>query len=235
MTSAQLFRISGLCLVTGAIVFVVHVVLRSVVTAGPEAAVFAQENVWIPINTLGVVGAGLVVLGLPGVYARSAGSVGLCGLAGVALLSSAWLFFGLFLSLYSVLVLPWLADQAPSLIADSAALPAAFIIAFIAALLAWLAGAALLAFPFLRRRAQPLWVGYGLLVSAIWMVVGNLVIAPRGPASNVAVNLISNMGPVLLLIAVGALGYRTWTEQATHSGAAEAGHAPTGSVKLAGR
>jgi hypothetical protein len=45
------------------------------------------------------------------------------------------------------------------------------------------------------------------------MVVGNLFIAPGGPASNLAVNLLSNLGPVLLLIGLAYLGFRMLSEQ----------------------
>jgi hypothetical protein len=45
-------------------------------------------------------------------------------------------------------------------------------------------------------------------------LVGNFVIAPGGPASNLAVNLLSNLGPVLLLIGLGYLGSRAWSERA---------------------
>jgi hypothetical protein len=44
-------------------------------------------------------------------------------------------------------------------------------------------------------------------------VVGN-VIAPSGLASSVAINLLSNLGQVLLLVALGALGARLWSEHA---------------------
>jgi hypothetical protein len=44
--------------------------------------------------------------------------------------------------------------------------------------------------------------------------VGTLVVAPGGPASNLAVNLLSNLGPVLLLIGLGYLGFRAWAERA---------------------
>jgi hypothetical protein len=45
------------------------------------------------------------------------------------------------------------------------------------------------------------------------MVIGNLVIAPSGPASNLAINLLSNLGPVLLVIGVGYLGSQMLSEQ----------------------
>ncbi len=212
MTSSQLNRISGLGLLIGAIAFVVHVILRSVITAGLDPSIFAKQGLWVPINALGVMGAALVLLGLPAMYTRVAGPTGLLGLVGVVLIAVSWMFFGVFLSLYSVLVLPWLADKAPSLVAASAPLPVGFVIAFITGLVAWFMGTVLLAIPFIRGRVQPRWVGYVLPASALWVVVGNLVIAPSGPATNLAINLLSNLGPVLLLVAVGYLGSRMWSE-----------------------
>ncbi len=108
--------------------------------------------------------------------------------------------------------MPWLADQAPELLSASAPTPAAFAVTFALGLLAWLAGATLLAIPFLKGRASPRWIGYLLPASAIWFLVGSFVIAPDGPANNLAVNLLSNLGPVLLLIALGWLGVRAQTD-----------------------
>jgi hypothetical protein len=229
MTSSQLFRINGLALLAGAVAFIVHIVARSVITAGPDPATFAKDGLWAPINALGVLGAALALLGLPAMYARMAGQTGLLGLLGVVLIALAWLFFGVFLSLYSVLVAPWLADKAPSLVAASAPLPAGIIIAFVAALVAWFAGSVFLAIPFLRGRVQPRWVGYVLLAAALWVVIGNAILAPSGPATNLAINLLSNLGPVLFLIAVGYLGFRIWSEHALASQAEPSTHRSRGS------
>lgn len=183
------------------------------ITAGLDPSASAQHGLWLPINMLGVLGAVLVLLGLPAAYARVAERAGLAGFAGIALIASAWMFFGLFLSLYAVLILPWLADRAPALVVASAPPPAAFLIAFVVGLAAWITGAVMLAVPFIRGRVHPHWVGYLLLASALWVVLGNLVIAPSGPASNLAVNLLSNLGPVLLVIGLGYLGAQVWSEQ----------------------
>lgn len=214
MTSAQVLRISGRAVLAGAISFVVHVLLRSVITAGPDPAEFATAGPWIPVYALGVIGAFLVALGLPAVYARTAGSGGPSALFGIALLAVAWMFFAVFLSLYGLLVLPWLAENAPALLAPSTPPPPAIIISFAIGLLAWLVGTVLLAIPFIRKRAQPSWVGYVLAASGIWGVIGNLFIAPSGPSSNLSINLLSNMGPVLLLVGLGHIGYRLSSEQA---------------------
>jgi hypothetical protein len=189
-----------------------HVVLRSVLSAGVDPAVSAQAGLWVPVNVLGALGAALVLLGLPALYVRMSGEGRLPGLVGFALIAAAWMFFGLFLSLYGALVLPWLVDQAPRLVAASAPTPLGFVVAFALGLLAWLVGAVLLAVPFVRGPAR--WVGYLLPASALWVFVGNFVIAPGGPASNLAVNLLSNLGPVLLLLGLGYLGFRAWAERA---------------------
>ena len=208
----RLFRIGGLLLFIGALAFVLHVVLRSVLSAGVDPAVSAKAGLWVPLNALGALGAALVLLGLPAVYARMAAPGGLPGLLGFALIEVSWMFFGLFLCLYGALVLPWLAEEAPRLVAASAPIPLGFVVSFALGLLAWLFGAVLLAVPFVRGQARPRWVGYLLPVSALWVLVGSFVIAPGGPASNLAVNVLSNLGPVLLLIGLGYLGFRAWAE-----------------------
>src|SRR6478672_6344229 len=131
LTSAQVLRIGGLVLVIGAVAYSVHIVARSVMTAGANPTLLYKEGTWVLINVVGVVGAVLVLLGLPATYARMAGATGVLGLAGVVLIALAWIFLGVFLSLFGVLVAPWLADQAPALVSTSAPLPAGFTIAFI--------------------------------------------------------------------------------------------------------
>jgi hypothetical protein len=214
MTGSQLFRIGGLGVFVGAVAFVLHIVLRSVISAGADPALFAKGGLWVSVNALGAFGAALVLLGLPAVYARMSGQGGLAGLVGVALIATAWMFFGVFLSLYGVLVAPWLADEAPSLVAADAQTPEGVVVSFAVGLLAWGVGAALLAAPFVGGRVRPRWVGYLLPASALWVTVGTLVVAPGRPASNVVVNLLSNLGPVLLLIGLGYLGFRAWSERA---------------------
>jgi hypothetical protein len=165
------------------------------------------------MNALGVIGAVLVSFGLPVMYGRVADSSGALGLIGIVLISLAWMFFGVFMSFYSALVLPWLADKAPALIATSAPLPTVLIVGFILSLFGWILGTVLFAIPFIRGRIRPRWVGYALPASALWMVIGDLV-APSGPAANLTINLLSNLGPVIFLIAVGYLGCQMQSERA---------------------
>jgi hypothetical protein len=50
MMSSQLFRISGLALLVGAVAFIVHIAVRSVITAGPDPATFSKEGLWVPMR-----------------------------------------------------------------------------------------------------------------------------------------------------------------------------------------
>jgi hypothetical protein len=209
MTSSQLFRVGGVGLLIGASSFVLYILSRSAITAGVDPIAFSQTRLWVLINALGVGGACLVLLGLPAMYARIAGSTGLPAFLGVLLLAVGWMFLGLFLSLYGLLLAPWLAEKAPVIVASAAPIPTSMLIAFGVGLATELLGALLLAAPFLRGRVQPRWVGYLLPVAALFTVIGDLI-APTGPAADLTVNLSSNLGPVLLMVALGYLGFRTW-------------------------
>lgn len=197
----EAMRGRGMLAIAGAVAFTIHIVLRSLLTAGVDPAVSAQGTWWIPVNALGAVGAALVLLGMPAIAGRlvKPGSRG--GTIGLALLAGAWLFFGLFLSLYGALVLPWIAREAPEVLSGTP--PVAFGVAFALGALAWLAGSVLLA-----REAIDRLVRWALPASAVWFLVGSFAIAPEGPASNLAVNLVSNLGPVMLVAALGYAGYR---------------------------
>ena len=92
VTGIRLSGIGGLLVFVGAVAFVLHVVLRSVLTAGVDPAVSAQAGLWVPLNALGALGAALVLLGLPALYAPMAVWGGLPGLVGFALIEAAWMF-----------------------------------------------------------------------------------------------------------------------------------------------
>lgn len=211
-TTERFRTIGGRMLAGGAIAYFLHVVMRSMLTAGVDPVNSAQSTLWVPVNALGAVGATLLLLSLPAMYRRLAGRDSARGLIGFGLLATSWTFFGVFLGLYGAIVMPWLANQAPELLAGSAPTPTAFTVAFALGLLAWLAGTVLLAIPFLNEESRPRWIGFMLPGSALWFLVGSFLIAPDGPANTLALNLISNLGPVLLLAALGWLGCRPWID-----------------------
>jgi hypothetical protein len=71
MSSAQLFRLSGLALLLGAVTFIVHLGARSLITAGADQIAVAQDSLWVPINALGALGARLRSEHAPTRQARS--------------------------------------------------------------------------------------------------------------------------------------------------------------------
>jgi hypothetical protein len=207
--SPLFLRLSGFALMTGAMGSLAYLVTRSVLTAGAggNTAIFATHNLWVPISALGAISAALVVLGLSGVYASFAQTHARSGLLGSVLIGLAWMVLGVFLSLYSVIVLPWLATTVPSLVDDiNTSLP--MIVTFGIGVIAELAGTLVLAISLLRKHSDSRWIGYTLVASAVMLVLGDLVIAPGGPATDVVINLVSNLGPMLLMVGVGALGYQ---------------------------
>ncbi len=212
MSASTVVRISGLGLLVGSSAFTAYVVLLSLLTAGPDPMRAATTTAWVPVNVLGIAAACMVLAGLPGSYGRVAGPGGRLGLIGVVLLGIAWTFFGVFLSLYATLLLPWLALRAPQLVAPSARLPTAFILAFVIGLLLWCAGSGLLAVGLARAHAAPRWWAYTLVGSGVWAVIGDIFIAPQGPAASWTVNLLSNFGPILLMFALAHLGLSAWQE-----------------------
>src|SRR3712207_8420078 len=63
VTGTRLSGIGGLLVFVGAGAFVLHVVLKSVLTAGVDPAVSAQAGLWVPVNALRALGAPVVLLG----------------------------------------------------------------------------------------------------------------------------------------------------------------------------
>jgi len=214
-TSSGAVQVGGLALLAGALLFASYVVARSVITAaaGGDMSAFARDVMWVPANVAGAIGAALVLLGLPAVYASMARGLGRLGLAGVALIAIGWLILGVFVTLFGALVAPWLAETAPSLIVPSVALPDGLTIALVFGLVATLAGSILIAIPFLIGRVNPKWIGFMVPLSGIWSVGGDLA-APTGPASRLAINLLTNLGPILLVTALAALGLEAWLRPA---------------------
>lgn len=193
----------GLLMLAGAVGFGAHIVARSFLTAGVDVVASAQNPLWIPVNVLGAVGAGLVLLGTPAISSRFVKPGSRIGVTGLGLVAGSWMFFGVFLGLYGALVQPWLAGEAPGMLDGSP--PLAFAVTFAIGALAWLGGSVIVA-----REARDRWVRYLLPASGLWFLVGSFALAPDGPANELGMNLLSNMGPVLLAAGFGRAGYQAW-------------------------
>ena len=115
MTTVQLYRLSGLALLVGAVLATIQSVLSGVLFPDTNNAAAATNPLNILLGVVGLVGAILVLLGLPGMYTRSAREGGSLWLIGVVLIAITAMLFGIFFGLMGVLVFPVLATRAPDL------------------------------------------------------------------------------------------------------------------------
>jgi hypothetical protein len=210
MTGPQLVRFSGLTVMVGGAVSFLQILFSSLAYSGNDPTPYVKNPVWAATQLIGVAAVLLVVVGIPGVYASRADRTGLMGLIGLVSIAITGLMFPFFFGLVSVMIFPWLVDKAPALVSGNNSGPPAFFIFFIAGSVIQVVGTALLAILFIRGRLLPRWIGFVFAASAILAVVGFFLSGPNGP-SNILINLISNLGPVLLLAGLSYIGYQTWS------------------------
>jgi hypothetical protein len=215
MSYLQLLRLSGASLVVGAVVSVIATLYSALVFVGTDPSPYANNALWVPISLLGAVGTALLILGLPGMYARAMDAFGLLGLIGIVLIFLTGLMFGVFFNLVGAVLVPYLASHAPDVFKGNG--PPSFFPFFIIGTIIELAGTVLLAVPFLRSRALPSWVGYVLIASAVGAVVGFFLTGPNGP-NNTLTSLIGNAGALLLFVALGGIGYMVWQNPVPEDG-----------------
>jgi hypothetical protein len=210
MTTVQLYRMSGLALILGALLSAVSSVVTGVVfpdTGNPAAA---TNPVSVLLSLIGVVGTIAVLLGLPAMYVRAAREGGLIWLVGVVLIAITGMLYGIFLGLMGVLVFPALASQAPDVFREGP--PPSFFALFIIGTLANVVGAILMGIPMLTRRIYPRWCGYLMIVEAVLGALGFVVNGP-GPSSLIG-EIVNVAGPLPLFVVFGWAGYELWSGKA---------------------
>jgi hypothetical protein len=211
MSSNEAFRVAGLALVVGAVLSFVGSLLSSLLFAGNDPTPYAGNALFVPINILSTVGAALLLLGVPALYLSRPEGWGVLGLIGFVLIFATGLMFGIFFSLLSALLLPYLVQHAPSTVKGNG--PPAFFPFFILGTVFEVIGLLLLAVPIVRGFVAERWVGYVLLAAAVLGVVGFFVGGGNGP-SNPLLSLFGSLGSLLLFVALGWLGYLLWTSHA---------------------
>src|SRR5436305_12202811 len=115
MSSTQLFRLSGMVLLLGALVSVIAGVLTLFLDSSLSASpTIIQSPLWSTFWSLAFVGIVLILLGLPSLYLRqSRGRGGVLGLIGVFFVALGS-FLGMATIAYFVSILPLLAAKAPN-------------------------------------------------------------------------------------------------------------------------
>ena len=216
MTTARLYRLSGMALVIGAILAAVSSIVSGVVFPNSSDPAAATNPLNVLLSVIGVVGAILALLGLPGMYVRAARDGGLVWLVGVVLIAITAMLFGIFLGLMGALVFPVLASRATDLFREGP--PPAFFALFIIGTLANVFGAILMGIPMITRQVYPRWCGYVLMLEAVLAVVSFFVSGP-GPGSLIS-QILNDVSALPLFLVLGWAGYELWSGKSAASGVA---------------
>jgi hypothetical protein len=201
MSSATLYRVSGLALLLGALLDIIATIFKMLLfpNDNPQQAVSMPQQyvslAWLIVALLNFLSSLLIVGGLPGVCVRQRVQAGWLGLVGFVLtLVSAILFVGI--DVIDVLVLPYLAATAPQLLAP----PASYTTYLLVATLLVTVGVVLLGLATMRAGVFPRWAGLLLIAG----VVINLVVFFPLPA--IIGSIVGNVAGVLFALGLAWMG-----------------------------
>jgi len=190
------YRASGLSLLLGALLGIIGNVLNSALFPGNNPHQYVN-GLWLATALLGFIGSLLLVLGLPGLYARQAEKAGWLGLVGSALTIVAGIMFTGF-SVILFLVLPWLAANAPKLAAGDGP-PTIFVYILVASLL-FAVGGILLGIATMQAGIFSRWAGLLVIIGAVL----NLVAIPL---PGIISGIIGTVAFVVFALGVAWIGY----------------------------
>lgn len=194
MSSSNLIRWSGLAALAGGLLIVLLNILEFVLFGGQADSEAVASGAWIIVELAYILAAGLVILGLVGLYVRQAEQAGSLGLIGflvaffgtVMIAGSDWsaAFFG-----------PWVAEAAPELLEaePSGAITAGFILTLVLFALGYL----LFGLASLQAQVLPRGAAVLLIIGAVLTFVLIFIELP--------------LEVVVLGAAVAWMGYALWS------------------------
>ncbi len=200
MSSATLYRASGLALLLGALLGIIGTILNTFLFPGRGNPTQYTSALYVSVTLLSFIGSLLLVLGLPGMCVRQATRAGWLGLIGFVLTIVGGILFTS-LSGVTFLVLPWLAVNAPQLAAGNGP-PAIFVYVLVASLL-FAVGGVLLGIATMRAEVLPRWAGLLILVGAVLNLVDF-------PLSGIIGGIVGLVAFVLFALGLGWIGYVLW-------------------------
>lgn len=169
MSSATLYRLSGIALLLGGVLAAMGTVLQALNDQPLSVG-------WIPAVLLVLVGGMIGVFGLPALYVKQANTIKVWGLAGFLLLMLSGQILGIGDPIIDLVILPTLATKAPALLYGSP-IPA-LVIFLLTGVFLFTIGAILLGILTLRARIFPRWPGVLLIASAVIAFLGGFLKIP---------------------------------------------------------
>ncbi len=197
MSASQIFRVCAVVLLVGGVMGLAGGI------SGLSVSDLSQASSPLAITSgiMSMLGALLVILGLPGAYARIARDAGWIGLLGIAGVMMAAIGLGYFFSTLQVLVFPWIASLPLPASAMQGPPPNMFAYMILGNLIT-LVGAGLLGIAIIRTAFYSRWLGYYFILAGILSLVTGLV--PDAPP------IVQSLGGDLFSIAGIWLGYELW-------------------------
>ena len=196
MSSATLYRASGLALLLGALLGIIGNILNTALFPGNAPHQYLT-TLWVVVTLVSLIGPLLLLLGLPGIAARQASRAGWLGFIGFILTFIGGFLFTSF-SVVGLLVFPWLAQVAPKLAAGNG--PPAIFLFFLVAGVLFALGGILLGIAVMRAGILPGFAGLLLLIGAVL----NLV---TFPLNGILSSIIGTVAFVLFAVGLGWMGY----------------------------
>lgn len=200
MSSRTLYRLSGISLLIGSLLLIIGDI-PGFFSGNDQASTIAVSSALIRL-----IGAMLVVLGLPGMYARFAERVGILGLIGFTC-TFFFILIGMASETILAFIFPFLATHG---LLGGGRPPLGLLIFFSVGDLLVLIGGILLGIAVLRAAVLPRWAGALLIVGGILYAVGSVL---RLPIGDVGLILFA-VG--LAWLAVGMLSKQSATVEAAH-------------------
>ncbi len=172
MSSSTLFRLSGLGLLLGAILAIVAVVGHNAVRQASELADITNTPSVMFVRLL-MVGALLVIMGLPGLYARLAEWAGVLGLIGFVLTFVGLLFADVVMTANYGFIMPKIAATSEGRALIETGLPDPGFMMLIFPMI--LIGLLLLGISIVRAKVLPRWIGLLFIASVLFIPVASAV------------------------------------------------------------
>ena len=193
MSSATLYRWSGIVLLVGSLLGLVYSILDTLLYPGHNQT--AQQILSTPFiidASVFLVWALLLALGLPGLYLRQAARAGALGFAGFVLVSLGVLLGGVAFAIIQATIFPYLAQLLPKALGPGGQPPVAVLLLVIIGPALLLAiGAILLGIATMRARVFPRWAGMLLIVAGVVFLLSIPPIpSPFGDIIGLAGNLV---------------------------------------------
>lgn len=204
MSSTTSYRLSGIALLIGSALSIAYYLIQAFLGENNLAAIIGMPS--LISNVVGYAGSVLILLGLPGMYARQAGRAGIPGLLGFLFAWYVNLYQGVIIPFTSLTIISQMTSHlVPQSMAVATTPPPAWMPFFLVSLVGQILGTLLLAIATLRAKVFPRWIGWLLIATLVLGAVSSVPFFPEA---------LSNLTAITATLAMAGFGYALlWPER----------------------